>query len=334
MAPFVTDNLDGLLAFFDFNEGEGTRVSNLAMPVCASPPCNIDLSGMEHTGEVAWMTPGVCGSALEFYSVGDGSVVQTPVIEFGEAVTLSLWVFMHTSGVTSTADGGPMGSEQILNCNSHFLRNGHTGFTLALEASPGDGAWRTRTNDVVPKLSNSVTGGNLVPNVWTQLTVVFDPSLGQVNQLILYVDGVPSLGDGVGSGGWSGVWANRLHTSHTSSCAIGGHPSMSAYFDGLIDEVRIFDHGLSAGAVSNEAGHFWCNSLAASAPLLFFDFNEGGGFEVHDMSPYKNDLVRARAPRTMLLHCVDQRFTAPAAVQVSASFPVCPAVHPCARGGS
>ena len=52
---------------------------------------------------MAWETPGVCGSALEFYSVGDGSTVQTPVIKFAEAVTLSLWVFMHTSGATTDA---------------------------------------------------------------------------------------------------------------------------------------------------------------------------------------------------------------------------------------
>ena len=46
--------LDGLLAFYDFNEGEGTRVSDAAMAACASGSCSIDLAAVEHQGEVAF----------------------------------------------------------------------------------------------------------------------------------------------------------------------------------------------------------------------------------------------------------------------------------------
>ena len=41
---------------------------------------SLNLRGAETEGEVAWETPGVCGSAIEFYSQG-GSVVRTPLIE-------------------------------------------------------------------------------------------------------------------------------------------------------------------------------------------------------------------------------------------------------------
>ena len=187
--------------------------------------------------------------------------------------------------------GGPLGSEQILNCNSHFLDTGHTGFTLAIEAFPAEGTWRTRANDAPPLFSNAIAGGSIVPNTWTQLTAVFDPSRDETGQLLLYVDGVVFGGDGMNNHGKGPFkWTNGLQRSSTSSCTIGGHPSMAAYFDGMIDEVRIFDHALSAGAVSEESVHYWCNSLAASAPLLFYSFAEGGGLTVHDESPYHNDL--------------------------------------------
>ena len=67
------------------------------------------------------------------------------------------------------------------------------------------------------------------------------------------------------------------------------------YFDGLIDEVRIFDHALTPGEVSQEAVHYWCDSLAETAPLLQYTFDEGGGLTVHDESPYHNDLSIAAA---------------------------------------
>jgi len=67
----------------------------------------MNLRAMGAVGEVSWETPGKCGSALEFYSVGtDPQTLQTPAIAFGNAVTLSVWVFVHTSGATTSANGG------------------------------------------------------------------------------------------------------------------------------------------------------------------------------------------------------------------------------------
>ena len=296
---------------------------------------------------MAWELPGVCGAAIEFYSQG-GSVVRTPLIDFGEAadpdndpanaVSLSVWVFIHTSGDSHAANGGPVGSEQVLNCNSNFLLDGTTGFTLALEAFPAGNAWRARINsqqwaeDEVADGGGRNQGfaavsddGTLVPNQWTQLTAVFDPSLSNDPedpddaQLKLYVDGQVYVGDANGVGvsnkcnsgspprtgaQWCEprAWINGLLDTCSKSredrscpgpqpsCSIGGHPSMQAYFDGLIDEVRIFDHALTPGEVAQEAVHYWCDSLSQSDVQLHYDFNEGGGLIVHDASPYHDDL--------------------------------------------
>lgn len=54
----------------------------------------------------------MCGSALEFYSVGDGSALQTAPIMFQEDVTLSVWVYVHTSGMVSAASASGGSTEQ------------------------------------------------------------------------------------------------------------------------------------------------------------------------------------------------------------------------------
>ena len=323
--------LDGLLAFYDFNEGEGDVVSDSAVETGRftgrhRPALNLRTLGAQ--GEVSWETPGACGSALEFYSVGDEpATLQTPAIQFGESVTLSLWVFLHTSGATLDVHGGPLGAEQIINCNSNFLLDGSTGYTLVIESFPEGNAWRARINsqEFSEQLPNQGTyalseEGSLTVNTWTHLAVVHDPSEPPPTQLKLYVDGVGFTGlDGHGEkagvsnkcndAGRSGPewcdprpWANQLatgctgncngHNSNgdTSSCAIGGHPTMGAYFDGLIDEVRIFDHALTEGDIAQEAVHYWCENIAESAPLLQYSFDEGGGTDVQDQSPYHNDL--------------------------------------------
>lgn len=318
--------LDGLLAFYDFNEGEGTVVSDSAVETgrfAGRHRPSLNLRTLGAMDEVSWETPGLCGAALEFYSVGDDpATLNTPPIAFGEAVTLSVWAFIHTSGATHDTHGGPLGSEQIINCNSNYLLDGSTGFTLALESFPERNAWRARINSqqYADQMQNQGTAalsveGSLQVNTWTHLAAVFDPTEPPESILKLYVDGVPYTGlDGhgesagvsnkCGTGGRDGDewclprrWENQLQgatgsgsTGATSSCAIGGHPSMGAYFDGLIDEVRIFDHALTAGDVAQEATHYWCENMAESQPLLKYNFDEGGGLDVHDQSPYHNDL--------------------------------------------
>ena len=57
------------------------------------------------------------------------------------------------------------------------------------------------------------------------------------------------------------VWTNRLRENSNVQATIGCHPGRggTAFFDGLIDEVRIFDRALTAVEVlETEAQHSWC----------------------------------------------------------------------------
>ena len=83
------------------------------------------------------MFAGVCGSALEFFTGGAGDCLQTPAIDVGDALSISVWVFLHSAGESLAANGGPQGSEQVINC--------HGGMALVVEAFPNEQVWRVRT---------------------------------------------------------------------------------------------------------------------------------------------------------------------------------------------
>lgn len=82
---------------------------------------------------------------------------------------------------------------------------------------------------------NILSGGSLIPaNTWTHLAASYDG----VNQ-ILYVNGVQ-----VASRPLSGA----VKTS-TGPLRIGGDGVWGEYFQGLIDEVRVYNRALSAAEI-------------------------------------------------------------------------------------
>ena len=68
--------------------------------------------------------------------------------------------------------------------------------SLVLEAFPQDNIWRVRTYNAADG-DNKVPGAAIHPNRWTSLVLVYDPARGPVEQLTLFVDGVPFVGSGV-----------------------------------------------------------------------------------------------------------------------------------------
>eukprot|EP01045_Picozoa_sp_COSAG04_P006600 COSAG04_NODE_327_length_16667_cov_12.707991_10_plen_487_part_00 len=302
----------GLLLFYPFDEADGTWVGDFSGSV---PPKDVDLSAEISRAptvpsQVGWITPGVCGSALEFFTGGTGDCVETPNINVDKdsrplnALTVSAWVFLHSAGESLAGNGGPQGSEQVVNC--------HGGMSFVLEAFPQDQIWRVRTYNGAQG-DHYVPGGAIVPNRWTHLAMVFNPQCGPgapadqvcaadpTRQTILYVDGRPYYGTGLSRQHSAAapmrepcasdppprwcqndqpdpmVWKNRLRESDNVVCTIGCHPGNGgqAFFDGLIDEVRIFDRALSHQEIlGTEAQHSWCARGARGQNYHYTSFEE------------------------------------------------------------
>ena len=207
---------------------------------------------------------------FRFLTRGSGDCVETPPLQLGDPISVSAWVFLHSAGESLAVNGGPQGSEQVVNC--------HGAMSLVLEAFPQENVWRARTFNGDDG-DNKVTGAAITPNRWTSLVMVYDPAQGPLNQLTLYVDGVPFVGTGISSQHpetGPRVWASRF-TGRNSTCTIGCHPGHGgqAFFDGLIDEVRIFNRALSPDEVLvNEATHAWCMRAGRSQNYHYTSFEE------------------------------------------------------------
>lgn len=114
-----------------------------------------------------------------------------------------------------------------------------------------------------------------------------------LRQLVLYVNGVPHFGEG------TQIWHNML-TMGGGTCSVGCHPAAGAdglpgqaFFDGNIDELRIYNGALNLAAIRNDYQHLWCSHSPpppppGSALLLFYPFDEAEGRWVGDYSEVRN----------------------------------------------
>jgi hypothetical protein len=107
--------------------------------------------------------------------------------------------------------------------------------TKSRDLSPWNGIWIDNTNKWVFGGPTNVIGGSVTTG-WHHLACVQN---GPGNQRILYLDGTQNAtGTSQMANGTGQLW-------------IGGANSMSEYFNGKIDEVRIYNYALSSTEVQN-----------------------------------------------------------------------------------
>jgi glucose/arabinose dehydrogenase len=203
----------GLVAAYGFNEGSGATTA--------------DASGNSHTGTIsgaAWSTQGRFGNALSFDGVNDWvTAADSPLLDLTTGMTLEAWVF-------PTAHG-----------------NG-TWRNVIMKERPGGEAYNLYSNvDLnVPQVwidPNANTwldarGTSQLPlNAWTHLAATFNGST-----LILYVNGVQ-----VGSRAVSGA----ILTS-TGALRIGGNSVWGEFFQGRIDEIRVYNRALTPSEIQTD----------------------------------------------------------------------------------
>ena len=196
-----------------------------------------DNSGDGHTGtlvgSVSWTTGLVGPYALSFSSSNSGHVVvpDSPSLRFTASQSFSLTVWAY---VPSLPNRWTAIVDKSRNTGSWY------------------GIWINPSNQWVAGGLTNLTGTSVTVG-WHQLSLVQNAS---ANTRVLYVDGVQVVSGAAQTGNGTGdLW-------------IGGAQSVSEYFNGTIDDVRVYDIALSAAQVQSLAAAESSNGITASGAAV------------------------------------------------------------------
>jgi hypothetical protein len=203
-----------LVAAYGFNEGTGSTAT--------------DASGRGHTGVISgatWTTLGRFGSALSFDGVNDWvTVSHSALLNLTTGMTLQAWVYPTGQGtawrnvIIKERAGG-----EVYNLYSNTDASVPRVYVVRAAA---------------PGTPLDAAGTAQIPvNVWTHLAATHDGATVR-----LYVNGVQ-----VGSRAVSGA----LLTS-TGALRIGGNALWGEFFQGRIDELRIYNRALSPAEIQSD----------------------------------------------------------------------------------
>ncbi|GAB5439836.1 MAG: hypothetical protein Fues2KO_01850 [Fuerstiella sp.] len=191
----------------------------------------LDSSGNNHDGAVngAGYGPGVIGQAFQFDGIDD--YVEIPGAASLEPTTISVAMWVNA---TST------GKIQLLADTSHGLGSNNNGWALQIQTDN--------------RASFAYGNGSSFPEVYSS-SIVADGTFHHVvgtldgSDLRMYVDGVFES-----SVAYTGTPGDS--TANGGNVRLGDHyhSTVSRPVNGLIDEVRIYDHALSLSEVQSLAG--------------------------------------------------------------------------------
>jgi hypothetical protein len=208
---------EGLVAAYGFNEGSGLTTA--------------DHSGSANTGTLtgaSWVAAGKFGAALSFDGVDDWVTVDDPVtLDLTTALTIEAWV--KATSVTG-------------NWRTVVMKESAGGLAYSLYAHDGGplpGGTNLPAGYVrIDSVDQPVRGvATLALNRWTHLAVTYGGG-----SMRFYVDGA--------------LVATRALTGTITvselPLRIGGNAPWGEFFDGLIDEVRIYNRVLSAAEIATD----------------------------------------------------------------------------------
>ena len=173
------------------------------------------------TNGAAW-TAGRYGGAVSLDGIND--YISLPNLDVaGAGITMTAWV--RFSSFPASSD------QRILSKATSFQEQGHYWMlSQTLASSNSRLRFRLKTGSVTSTLIAS--SGNLAANTWYHVAATYDGAA-----MRLYLNGVE-----VGSMAKSGSVA----TSSTTPVSIGRNPDGSNFLSGAVDDVRIYNRGLSA----------------------------------------------------------------------------------------
>ena len=207
----------GLVAAYSFNEGTGNIVT--------------DLSGNGNTGTIsgaAWTSNGKYSKGLSFNGVNSYvDIGNAASLQLTGSMTWSAWI----NAAATPADDGIILAKSDNTSGWQLKTSPDTGphrFGAAITASSGSRVQRY-----------SVTSRSL--NTWYHVAGVYNASARTMD---VYINGIPD--DGVLSGT---VPASQVNSSVNANIGrrMGGY-----YFNGTIDEVRIYNRALSQSEIQSD----------------------------------------------------------------------------------
>jgi hypothetical protein len=229
----VTAAPSGLVAAYGFNEGTGTTVS--------------DASGNGITGAIngaTWTTGGKYGSALSFNGSSSYVDLGNPAaLQITGSITWSAWV----KAAADPADDGQIVAKSDETSGWQFKTSPDTGpHTFGVAVSSGANTRAQRYSTAVRSL-----------NAWYHVAGVYDAA---ARTLDIYVNGV--LNDG--------TLRNTIPASQLNSAVNVniGRRTGGYYFNGIIDELRIYNRALSATEVQADMNTPVGGSPAPLAPTI------------------------------------------------------------------
>ncbi len=232
-APAI-GNQDGLLVRLPFDETTGTT----AVDVAPVPNGVGNLASIGTPTSLPTWQPGQgrVGGALRFDGTGQRVELQdstTRPLDGLQQLTLSAWVKIVAQGSASTA----------IIAKRTNASAGTNSYTLSISNSRRLGVTLNGSNSVAANTNNT----QLTIGEWYHVVMVFDGTLSTQN-VKLYLNGVPELFGHLPAVTTIGRRATTpLRIGDYSSVPVAG----GASFNGLIDEVRVYNRALNQQEVSN-----------------------------------------------------------------------------------
>ncbi len=247
-----SNDIDDHYVFVDFDKTNKLWMRMDDVNASGDP---IDLSSYSrngsHYGNATQTEDGKYGISFSFDGNGDSIQAGGPVTNRIDNVSISLWVKW----------AGSTGSNQIMVYNGNTANNG---FGLRLDSSRGN-----QYELLIGGVGYVETSDTLAPNVWTHLAAVRSKG-----DWLIYKDG---FSVNITSG------STLTPNIPTGKFYMGVSSSESAFFNGSIDEVTVFDRALSQREV---------RSLYNAKGLYqyFKNFTDSTGDDVHKFRGYAVDL--------------------------------------------
>jgi hypothetical protein len=202
------DTTSSLVAYWALDEGTGTTAADSA----GSHPGTL-------TNGPAWTT-GRLGPALAFDGVDDAVTIGGVDVS-GSALTIAAWI---------KADDFTVADARIVSKAAGSAEQDH--YFMLSTTDSGGMKFRFRLKTSTSTSTLIASAGTLTAGQWIHVAAVYDGSA-----MILYQDGV-EVGRLAKTGG--------LATDASIPVAIGRNPQPYEPFDGIIDDVRIYQRALTA----------------------------------------------------------------------------------------